>query len=1469
MLNSTAYYDILFELAEAREKSLEYRIKELRRTLQSIATDYTTDISIQFPSLYARLDFIFRKENITGALKRQLSSFRFNTKNSHLISGISEGQYYGYLLAVGRLVSQLSNEAIPPWYAKIESFAEVLEYNPPRAKDRYKNLIGYVWDKTSTHIILDVDEGNQFKIPLSNESITKEYQGTLDLIQIGDKLSLVEVRINEDDNCIPLHIVYEPDYLIDISSVAECFQNIGGNEISPWQLYFIKRLISIEANPALLKGNVANFFMDELLYAARDQQPIFTDLLKSTFKNSPFEYTILFRDDIELKEFIAKIKEQFDNLKRVVQLDLGSDKVGIDRDNSILEPAFINEKIGLQGRLDLLYKSENIGRIIELKSGRLPWPPTDPNKVSENHSAQARMYRMILKQVYGLGDDNIEAAICYSSSTVQGENIRWVPKYVDFDKRILNTRNIIVGKEKELCSSDELSTIKSFFLSLGFERLGIDLQPNLEWFRKDWDTIQSSIKKLDDIERKYFYAFYQFVAQELMLSKIGDGKYSKGHSSLWNKEDVSENDESDSIVSLKVIENCSDDIENPRILLKHTNFDPNDSFNFRKGDICVLYQKESSSQIATSGQIYKCSLSKEISKDGLVEVVFRYKQNTAAKHKIFNNNFTWCLEHDSLDHSFTNMFKGLFQFTQVDKSRRDIILGRTEPAQYTPLHKDIVRSEENSNEDSRREQNKILNEAIAAKDYYLLVGPPGTGKTSIMLKNLVREIHNCQEGNILVLAYTNRAVDEICESVNNAIINFGDKNEGKVNWDRADRNFIRIGSRLSTNQDHQHNLLDVIADGCETRAELVDVLNKHRIFVSTVSSIVNKTELFKIKQFDTVIIDEASQILEPQLIGLLGHFKKFILIGDHKQLPAVSLQDSNLAKRAVDELSTLSMLDLRESYFERLLRIIKKNDWKHAYNMLSYQGRMHERVATFPNHCFYGSKLKIAGLPHQQGDLPFSNLNTPLQQYLGNKRMLFIPSKTTEGNNRKVNEFEAKATALIVSEIMELHSINSGTVVGNDGAIKEVRFDPSKSIGIITPYRNQISRIKKELEKLDLPNWESIAVDTVERYQGSQRDIIILSLCVNSLSQLEFLAANLTYDDESGELVDRKLNVALTRAKEQMILIGNPYFISNVPLYYRLIQFIKSRGGLIEEGVDGIFSGSIEYQNYNDFSGITTEEEIQIPSESFKIIFDKVIINQIRDRSPDYPDNILGYDTDYNRITVIGYGRANFDENIITHSAEDRTLLYCYYNMRKHYFSQLAIFSSFDQFFGNVLKNNANKLAFFDWGCGPCTAGMALQSYLEESDNKCLIEYFGIDISQAMLDRAKSFLDSSMFGPNFTYNLAHHLADIETRKIEAVLVNTNLCIFNFSYFFGNINPEQAKMLAEVINEIVEKYPLNTFSVLFQNSALERRNHTYNVFKRTLRNHKTILHRKEEVSYKNQVYYTDSAKENVFYELIEL
>ena len=123
----------------------------------------------------------------------------------------------------------------------------------------------------------------------------------------------------------------------------------------------------------------------------------------------------------------------------------------------------------------------------------------------------------------------------------------------------------------------------------------------------------------------------------------------------------------------------------------------------------------------------------------------------------------------------------------------------------------------------------------------------------------------------------------------------------------------------------------------------------------------------------------------------------------------------------------------------------------------------------------------------------------------------------------------------------------------------DTTFDAQKSIGIIVPYRNQIAMIRKELEQLRLPAIDKISIDTVERYQGSQRDVIIYSFTIQNRFQLEFLTANTFVED--GKPIDRKLNVAITRARKQLILTGNEATLRQNFLFSELIDYIEKRGG--------------------------------------------------------------------------------------------------------------------------------------------------------------------------------------------------------------------------------------------------------------------------------------------------------------------
>lgn len=152
--------------------------------------------------------------------------------------------------------------------------------------------------------------------------------------------------------------------------------------------------------------------------------------------------------------------------------------------------------------------------------------------------------------------------------------------------------------------------------------------------------------------------------------------------------------------------------------------------------------------------------------------------------------------------------------------------------------------------------------------------------------------------------------------------------------------------------------------------------------------------------------------------------------------------------------------------------------------------------------------------------------------------MLFLSvQKTEKTTSDQTNPDEARMVADLVRRIHRFYG---------------ERFDATKTLGIIVPYRNQITMIRQEIAHLGIEGLTDITIDTVERYQGSQRDVIIYSFTISRLYQLDFLTQN-TFE-ENGQTIDRKLNVALTRARRQMLMVGNPAILNHNRLFRQLVS---------------------------------------------------------------------------------------------------------------------------------------------------------------------------------------------------------------------------------------------------------------------------------------------------------------------------
>jgi hypothetical protein len=477
----------------------------------------------------------------------------------------------------------------------------------------------------------------------------------------------------------------------------------------------------------------------------------------------------------------------------------------------------------------------------------------------------------------------------------------------------------------------------------------------------------------------------------------------------------------------------------------------------------------------------------------------------------------YAVEPASSDATATAALRSLMAFCKASPDKRDLLMGCRAPRRDVSLQ--LSRAYHPA-------YDAILLRAKQARDYFLLQGPPGTGKTSMALRFLVEEelelnsslfTHHSslEQSSLLLTAYTHRAVDEICSML-----------------EESGQDYLLLGGEAMCDPRFAHRLLSRSFGDQPKLSAMRQRLKDVRIIVSTTLTLLTRPYLFSIKHFSLCIVDEASQILEPYIVGLLSskQIDRFILIGDHKQLPAVVAQSDDDPR----------LHSCRQSLFQRLLRHEQALGRSTFTGILRHQGRMHPDIAAFPNEWFYASEqLQPVPLPHQE-ETALGYLQPSvdmLDDQLKQHRVLFLPSSLTSSPPHLLTS----EPAVVADLLRRLYR-----QIGSD------RFDVNRSIGVIVTYRYQITLIRREIAKLNLPMLLDISIDTVERYQGSQRDVIIYAFGVQDQADLDFLTANCF--EEDGRTIDRKLNVAMTRARKQLLMTGNPHILRQNPIYAELIR---------------------------------------------------------------------------------------------------------------------------------------------------------------------------------------------------------------------------------------------------------------------------------------------------------------------------
>lgn len=425
-------------------------------------------------------------------------------------------------------------------------------------------------------------------------------------------------------------------------------------------------------------------------------------------------------------------------------------------------------------------------------------------------------------------------------------------------------------------------------------------------------------------------------------------------------------------------------------------------------------------------------------------------------------------------------------------------------------------------------QEAAVNEVLWAKDVEVVHGPPGTGKTTTLVEAIYETLH--RETQVMVCAQSNMAVDWISEKlvdhgvpvlrignpsrVNDKMLSFTYERKFESHPDYPELWSIRKTIRqIRENHKRGDNVHQKIARLRDRAQEIemtihAQLFDEARVVACTLVGSANK--ILVRQKFSTLFIDEAAQALEPACWIAIRRASRVILAGDHQQLPP-----------------TIKCYEaMKQGLGKTLMERIVENQ-PSAVTLLKVQYRMNDAIMKFSSDWFYHGEVESDASVKHRSVLDFEH---PILWVESEEKEEFVGE-----NHGRINKTEAEMVLATLTNYIEK--------IGKERFLEE-RLD----VGIISPYKVQTQYLRQQIRKREefRPFRSSISVNTVDGFQGQERDIIIISLVrSNDEGQIGFLS----------DL--RRMNVAMTRARMKLIIFGNKETLQHHAFYRQLIQYVE------------------------------------------------------------------------------------------------------------------------------------------------------------------------------------------------------------------------------------------------------------------------------------------------------------------------
>lgn len=442
--------------------------------------------------------------------------------------------------------------------------------------------------------------------------------------------------------------------------------------------------------------------------------------------------------------------------------------------------------------------------------------------------------------------------------------------------------------------------------------------------------------------------------------------------------------------------------------------------------------------------------------------------------------------------------------------------------------------------------------ALSNNEFLAIQGPPGTGKTTVITESILQILRREPRAKILVTSQSNQAVDNALERIKDdpemRIARFVGKDKSKISEIASKYTYEsvinmelrKIGERIEQTEKHFANMQfkelqqewKKRVQGGDKELEQTILKNISVIFGTLVG--IASWESFRNIEFDYVIVDEAGRATLPELAITLNRAKKFVLIGDHKQLPPV-FEDEVINET---QIKGYTKQDIRTTVFEELYEKLKEDRLEYSH-FLNCNYRMHSTIANVISEMFYDKQIVT---PPELDERKKHALSLTHHVYWYSTEKLKKRQDKKDGTS-----WRNKSNADVIRQKL-LNFNNEYSKAGTH-----------KTVGVISPYRSQSGQLK-QLIKTKSEEWTNLEIDiaTVDAFQGSDRDIIVFDTVRSNPS------------NRLGHITDvKRLNVALSRAKELLVIVGDAdcaykgKFDEERPNPYRkLIEIIRKRNNL-------------------------------------------------------------------------------------------------------------------------------------------------------------------------------------------------------------------------------------------------------------------------------------------------------------------